>query len=279
MSLEIAISPCPNDTYIFHELHRGGFHGRPVVLEFADVEELNRRAIEEARHPVTKLSCFAMHAVEDTYRLIGSGGALGRGCGPLFLSHTPTSIGELSAKPGRLCRVLIPGRWTTAAFLTRTFLAAAGFDLEAIEFVPTRYDRIMPQLSAGEEQFGVIIHEERFTYRNHALHAVADLGDFWETETGAPIPLGCIAVRRDLTESLALDLEQAIRKSILSASLSDPETLSFIRRHSQSLDDSVIRAHIDLYVNDYSVDMKADGHAALKELFRRADLFAARTGR
>lgn len=278
MSLEIAISPCPNDTYIFYELSRRGFRGEPVALAFADVEELNRRAIEEQRHPVTKLSCFAMHAAEGSYRLLSSGGALGRGCGPLLLAGKRASVAELRDEPGRLRRILVPGRWTTAAFLTRMFLAAHGFDRDTIELVPTRYDLIMPQLAAGREELGVIIHEERFTYRKLSLEMVADLGDFWESETGSPIPLGCIAVRRDLDPDFDRELEKAIAESIRGISLEDRDAMAFIRSHSQSLEDEVIRAHIDLYVNDYSVEMKAEGHAALRELFRRADDLAAAGG-
>lgn len=273
MKLELAISPCPNDTYIFYELAKSGFAGHQIALEFADVEELNQRAIQEARHPITKLSCFAMHAAADRYQLLSAGGALGRGCGPLLLGREMIAPAELQKRPGQL-RVLVPGMWTTAAFLVRSFFDSIGFERHRLDFVPMRYDRIMPLLVSGQEELGVIIHEERFSYKQRGLFSIQDLGEFWEEETGYPIPLGCIALRRDLPGNMAQELTASIRKSIAKISLADPEAMSFIRQHSQSLEDDVIRAHIDLYVNDYSVDMGAEGQAAMEELFRRAEAFA-----
>ncbi len=278
MSLEIAISPCPNDTFIFYELQRRGLGQEGVELAFADVEELNRRALEEARHPVTKLSCYAYYFVRDTYRLLGAGGALGRGCGPLLLARRPTSVEEFRRALEKRPRILIPGHRTTAAFLTRAFLQSLGVHPRGIEFQAERYDRIVPALQSGTEEFGVIIHEERFSFARFGLHSVADLGEFWERDTGTPIPLGCIAVRRDLPESLDSELEGAIAESIRSISLVDPMAMTFIRKHSQALEDDIIRAHIDLYVNDYSIRMGPDGHRAMDELFRRAAAMSDASG-
>lgn len=268
-AIDLAISPCPNDTFIFHALAEQGLAGRPVQLEFADVEELNRRAIEEARHMITKLSFFAMLHVQDRYELLPSGGALGRGCGPLLISRHA----EPAPDPARdVRRILIPGRYTTANLLTRLFLKARGVDPESVEFVPTRYDRIIPELLAGAAEFGVIIHEERFTYKARGLHPVMDLGEWWEQTTGAPIPLGCIALRKDAPEDVRVAVTPAIQASLAAAwaAPQDPGLRAFVKCYSQELADDVIQSHIDLYVNDFTRDIGALGRAAIEELFARA---------
>jgi len=269
--IDVAISPCPNDTFIFAHLGRRGEEllGREIVLDFADVEELNRRAIEERRHRVSKMSYFAFARAREDYTLLPAGGALGRGCGPLLISGRDPGDGAEAA--GTLTRVLIPGRWTTANLLTHLFLADRGREIDSIEFVPTRYDRIIPALQSGEAAYGVIIHEERFTYQKRGLFAVQDLGEWWEQTTGAPIPLGCIAVRNDVKAELQERLTQAIRAS-LAAARQDPAAIrDFVKQYSQELDDEVIDQHIGLYVNDFSLDVGEEGQKAIAELFARAE--------
>ena len=271
-TFDLAISPCPNDTFIFGHMIRDGVDGASVETHFADVEELNRRALEEGRHAVTKLSFFAMSRLRDRYELLHCGGALGRGCGPLLISGKNFEGNEGAALDALRSggRVLTPGRWTTANLLTHLYLADRGLDVNAVDFVPVRYEQIMPALTKGEADFGVIIHEERFTFQRHGLFRTADLGEWWESTTGLPIPLGCIAVRKDRAE-LRAGIEDAIRASIAKA-YAQPESLNaFIKEHSQALEEDVIRAHIDLYVNDFSKDMGATGRAAVDELFTRAD--------
>lgn len=267
--IDLAISPCPNDTFIFHALQQRGLAGHPVRLEFADVEELNRRALEEARHMITKLSFFAMLHVRDRYELLPTGGALGRGCGPLLITRRAAPAPDFVR---HLTRILIPGRYTTANLLTRLYLKSQGVDPGAVEFVPTRYDRIIPELLAGSAEFGVIIHEERFTYQARGLHAVQDLGEWWEQTTGAPIPLGCIALRNDAPEDVRAAVTPAIQASVAAAwaAPEDPGLRAFVKRYSQELADDVIQAHIDLYVNDFTRDIGAAGRRAIDELFARA---------
>ena len=268
MKLDLGISPCPNDTFIFYHLSKQGVAGNPVRLVFADVEELNRRAIEEARHAITKLSYAAMARLGGRYRLLQTGGALGRGCGPILISYDPMSADEAR---GRMRRVLIPGKYTTANLLMHLYLNDHGVDVSRIEFIPVRYDEIIPALNSGDADFGVIIHEERFTYKDHGLSAVQDLGAWWEAATGLPIPLGCIAVRTDVPEHLIPAIENGIRSSLQQARREPASTWNFIKEHSQSLEDDVIRAHINLYVNELSLDVDAEGRQAIDELFRRAE--------
>lgn len=283
LKLDLAISPCPNDTFIFHHLLRPNFlPGLEFEPFLEDVEELNRRAIEERRHQITKLSYYALAAVTNDYRILKSGGALGRGCGPLLLSSQPLGPNELPQRAAGHPRFLIPGRWTTANLLLRSYLQHAGLEPECFEFLPLRYDRIIKRLRDGEDHFGVIIHEERFTFEQAGLHAVVDLGDFWERETGLPIPLGGIAIRRDVDGGLTERIEGGIRESLRRARANPESTGDFVRRHAQSLDDDVIAAHIGLYVNDFSLDLGEEGRRAVERLFsvaRATDPRVARTNR
>lgn len=275
MKLDLAISPCPNDTFIFYHLLQPDFlPGIDIELFLKDVEELNRCAIAERRHAITKLSYYALSAVLHDYRLLNSGGALGRGCGPLLLSSQPFRPDELRRYAAVHPRFLIPGRWTTANLLLRSYLQYAGLEPERFEFIPLRYDRIIERLQSGEDHFGVIIHEERFTHTKAGLYAIVDLGEFWERETGLPIPLGGIAVRRDIEEESVARIESGIRESLRLARANPERVRDFIRDHARSLDDEVIAAHIALYVNEFSYDLGEEGRRAVEKLFeyaRKAD--------
>lgn len=275
--LDLAISPCPNDTFIFHHLIENSqtLLGAPLRLELADVEELNRRAIQEQRHAITKLSFFAMSRLRDHYEMLGNGGALGRGCGPLLITNRARTDSP-PVNPREIRRVLIPGRYTTANLLTHLYFADQGLsadEINGIEFEATRYEQILPALREGRADFGVIIHEERFTFERAGLSAVRDLGEWWEQATGLPIPLGCIAVRKDIVAAglSAAKIEAAIRASLDRAYAYPNEGGAFIKEHAQALEDEVIAAHIELYVNQFSRDTGPDGQRAIQELFRRAD--------
>lgn len=272
--IDLAISPCPNDTFIFHHLIENAQEllGASLRLEMADVEELNRRAIQEQRHAITKLSFFAMSRLSEHYQMLGNGGALGRGCGPLLITNQSTPVDISSIK-----KILIPGHFTTANLLTHLFLADQGLDpahIQQVQFEPVRYEQILPALQKGQADFGVIIHEERFTFERAGLFAVQDLGKWWEDTTGLPIPLGCIAVRKDMlaTGLSAEKIETAIRDSLAHAYAHPESGKDFIQTHAQALEDEVIQAHIQLYVNDFSRDAGPDGQRAIAELFRRAAL-------
>lgn len=268
--LTLGFSPCPNDTFIFHGL----VHGRietgcpdfaPPVL--ADVETLNEWALEE-RLDVTKISFHAFGHVMDKYVLLRSGSALGRGCGPLLVTKTPVSPEDLSQ-----LTVAIPGRYTTAAMLLKLFAPLCH------NLVIKRFDEIMPSICSGEVDAGVIIHESRFTYQEHGLVCVSDLGEWWEKETGHPIPLGGIAARKDLGLETIRRIDRCVRLSVRQAFEAPEKSREYVRQHAQELDDLVIRNHIGLYVNAFSEDLGEEGIAAIEEFIRRgqkAKIFACR---
>ena len=253
--LTMGYSPCPNDCFAFHALAFGlveaPFRIRPVLL---DIEELNRQAHRGAFH-LTKLSVGAFAAVGDRYRLLRSGAALGHGVGPLVVTRTPMSLAE--AVRGR---VAIPGRETTAYRLLR--LAAP----ELGDVVELRYDRILRAVSDGEVDAGLIIHESRFTYAEHGLHRAIDLGDWWEHETGLPVPLAGICARSDLDDATAAAAERAIRSSVQYAFDHPAASRDYVQAHAQELSDEVQQQHIALYVNAHTLDIGDDGLRAITRL-------------
>ncbi len=256
-SLKLGFSPCPNDTFIFYALVHGLVES-PVGLEpvLEDVETLNRWALS-GELPLTKLSYAAYARVRDRYVALRSGGALGRGVGPLLVARRP-----LAGLRG--VRVAIPGRHTTAFLLLSLY--AEGF-----EPLEVRYDRILPLVAQGEVEAGLIIHESRFTYPQYGLVQVADLGAWWEAETGLPLPLGAILARRDLGEGLIRALDRAVRQS-LEYALAHPEaTLPYLKAHAQELSEEVIWAHVRTYVNEFSLDVGEEGERAVARLLGEAE--------
>jgi len=264
-TLSLAYSPCPNDTFIFAAWTRGMLTGAtPVAVVLDDVEALNEAA-RAGRFVLTKVSYGAIPYLLEKYRILRAGGALGRGCGPLLLAR-PDADGNVPAladfKPH--ARIAIPGAMTTAFMLLRLALPVP-FDA-----VPMRFDRIVDAVARGEVDAGLIIHESRFTYQQSGLAEVADLGAWWESETGHPIPLGAILVRRDVSDDEARRLDETIRTSLAYARNHDAAVAPYVREHAFEMDESVMRAHVGLYVNDYSIDVGDDGEAAVRELFKRA---------
>ena len=253
--LTFGYSPCPNDTFAFHALTHGlveaPFRVRPVLL---DIEELNRRA-HQGEFDLTKMSVGAFAAVGDRYRLMRSGAALGEGVGPLVVTRTPMSLEE--AVRGR---VAIPGRETTAFQLLR--LAAPSLT----DVVEVRYDRILRAVRDGEVHAGLIIHESRFTYAEHGLSRAADLGDWWTSETGLPVPLAGICARDDLDEATVLAAELAIRASVQHAFDHPEASREYVRANAQEMSAEVCAQHIALYVNDFSRDIGAAGLRAIQRL-------------
>lgn len=267
--LTLAYSPCPNDTYIFAAWANGLVPDAPpvrVVLD--DVEALNSAA-RAGRFALTKVSYGAIPYLLGDYRILRAGGALGRGCGPLVVANDKglRRLSDLSAAT----RVAIPGHLTTAYLLLR--LATK----EPVRAIEMRFDQIVDAVARDEVDAGLIIHESRFTYARAGLHQVADLGEWWEAQTGRPIPLGAILASRALGEKLALEASDAIRRSLAFARANDAAVAPYVRAHAFEMDEIVMRQHIALYVNEFSDDLGEDGIAAVDELFARgtaAGLFA-----
>ncbi|MFM2140163.1 MAG: hypothetical protein RLZZ25_428, partial [Gemmatimonadota bacterium] len=243
-TLTFGYSPCPNDTFAFHALSHGLVETpvtiRPVLL---DIEELNRRA-HHGEFDLTKLSVGAFAGVGDRYRLLRSGAALGYGVGPLVVARTPRSL-EAAVRG----RVAIPGRETTAYRLLRTAAPAIA------ETVEMRYDAILAAVRDGEVDAGLIIHESRFTYADHGLVKVIDLGEWWEAETGLPVPLAGICARADLDAETVTAVERAIRASVQYAFDHPEASRAYVRAHAQEMSAEVCAAHIRLYVNAQSLDV------------------------
>ena len=227
--------------------------------QLADVETLNQLAID-GQLDLTKISYHALGHLRDRYVLLHSGGALGRGCGPLVIAPEKTSMQALHGK-----RIAVPGKLTTANLLLQLY--GTGFD----NLLVVPFDQIMPSLNRGEADAGVIIHESRFTYRESGFHEILDLGAWYESDTGLPIPLGGILARRDLGSETIRAVDEAIRASLEYAREHASEPRGYIRDHAQELDDQVIDAHIDLYVNAFTLDLGEQGVAAVKTLLGRAE--------
>lgn len=264
-TLSLAYSPCPNDTFIFAAWTRGLLSGAPpvkVVLD--DVEALNEAA-GAARFELTKVSYGAIPYLLRSYRILRAGGALGRGCGPLVVAKPDAqgSVPTLATLP-RNARIAIPGYKTTAYLLLRLALG------REVEPVRMRFDHIVDAVARGEVDAGLIIHESRFTFGAAGLACVADLGAWWERETGRPIPLGAILVRRDVPWEDAATIDAIIRKSLAFAYSNGAAIAPYVREHAFEMDEDVMRAHIALYVNEYSVDLGDEGTAAIETLFERA---------
>lgn len=262
--VRLGFSSCPNDTFMFHALVHGPSTPAGLAFEVVmeDIEALNERARGGGPEAldVTKLSAAALGHVLDRYVVLRSGAALGRGCGPLVVRRTGDGPGTLPELAGR--RVAVPGLGTTAFLLLRSFAPA-------FEPVPMRFDRIMPAVARGEVEAGLIIHESRFTYADHGLVEVADLGTVWETTTGLPLPLGVIAIARGHADAFGHAIEAGLRASIAHAWAYPEASRAYIRAHAQELGDEICRRHIELYVNAFSADLGELGRAALEALLER----------
>jgi len=262
-TLSLGYSPCPNDTFIFYALvhgkiDTGGLKFKEILL---DVETLNLSAMKRELD-ITKVSYNAFGNLRDDYCLLRSGGALGRGCGPLVVASKECEMKDLKGKT-----IAIPGELTTAYLLLQLYDPDFRSNVKAMPF-----HEIMGAVKEGKADAGLIIHEGRFTYSSYGLKKIIDLGAWWEKETDMPIPLGCIIAERSLGIDVISKIERLIRESVQYA-MSRPEMLGvkYIKEHSQELDDSVIDEHIKLYVNDYSIDLGDDGIRAVRKLLDMAE--------
>jgi 1,4-dihydroxy-6-naphthoate synthase len=258
--IPIGFSPCPNDTFIFDALvnckiDTGNLQFEPVL---EDVQTLNEWALTE-KLPVTKLSYGVLPLVLDKYNLLDSGSALGTGVGPLLITNSITGEDNIEKK-----LIAIPGKNTTAHLL---------FSLaypNAKNKIFIRYDEVENFVLAGKG-LGVIIHENRFTYKEKGLLKITDLGDYWETKTGLPIPLGGIVIKKTVQPQIQAQVNLLIKQSIEFAFKNYPSLNDYIRNNAQEMSEDVMRMHIDLYVNKYSLDLGADGHAAVNKLLEIAE--------
>lgn len=255
MSLSIAFSPCPNDTFVFHALVHGLVEGAPELdVTYADVDVTNTAA-EKGRFDLVKVSYAALPWLLDRYELLPCGGALGYGCGPLVLTNGGTVDGG---------RVAVPGERTTAYLLFR--LWAGKHQPARIDVVP--FHEIMPGVADGRYDAGLVIHEARFTYQRYGLTALADLGQWWQDETGLPIPLGAILAKRG-----TVDPAQAagwIRDSVRQAWTAPARSQGYVLEHAQELEPDVVAQHIALYVNEFTENLGDEGYAAVRTLLNRA---------
>lgn len=256
MKLTLGFSPCPNDTFMFDAMvhHKIDTEGLVFEVLLADVAQLNKWALA-GKLDVTKLSFNAFTQCVDKYALLDSGAALGRNCGPLLIKKPNIVLSEKSS-------IAIPGKNTTANFLlTLAFPAYTNKE----EFL---FSEIEEKVMNEEVDGGLIIHENRFTYQEKGLEKVMDLGAFWENKTGLPIPLGGIVASRKLAKERQNKIESILRKSVEYAFTNPKSSAEYVMYHAQEMDKKVLDAHINLYVNDFSISLGEEGRSAVKKVFK-----------
>lgn len=258
-SISLAFSPCPNDTFMFAALANGWIDTGEFKFEIimADIEELNRLA-GDGKTDISKMSFPAFAHAADEYILLQSGSALGKGCGPLLISKN--MFGEEEVKN---LSIAIPGKMTTANLLLSIFFPEVNNKTEML------FSEIENAVMEGKCDAGVIIHENRFTYRNKGLQLLSDLGKKWENTAHLPLPLGCIAGKKILGEETLLKVEGLIKQSIEFAFSHTEKVMPYVRVHTQEMDEYVMQQHIELYVNHYSIALSAEGRQAVSELLNK----------
>lgn len=261
--MKIIFSPCPNDTFIFHALVHGLVPGAPELdVTYADIDVTNNLAEANGGADIMKISYAALPWILKDYALIPCGGALGRGCGPLVLSND--SAAEPSSLSGKT--VAVPSERSTAYLLFRLW-AAQKIPGGAGKIIVMPFNEIMPAVRDGKVDAGLVIHEARFTYEAYGLTMLTDLGDWWEEDTGLPIPLGAIIAKKSLDLKA---VESWIRQSVQYAWNNPEASKDYVMEHAQEMSRDVAKAHIDLYVNEFSEDLGKDGYAAVTSLLNRA---------
>lgn len=260
MKLSVGFSPCPNDTFIFDALIHQKIDTKGISFEviLADVEELNQRALA-GELDITKLSYHTLAYVREQYYLLKSGGALGYQCGPLLIAKKQLTREEVISG-----KIAIPGKLTTANFLLGLAYP------EAKHKIPYLFSDIENAVLSGEVDAGLIIHENRFTYHSKGLIKLIDLGEYWEEKTQLPIPLGGIAMKREHPISLVQQIDELVKASVQYAFDHPNDSKEFISQHAQEMDPVVCQNHIDLYVNQYSLQLGHQGVSAVNTLFENA---------
>ena len=251
MDLQIAISTCPNDIYIFYALIEKRIPTNlNLKFSFFDIEDLNKKCLNN-EFDIIKISANLYPKVKENYYILDAGSALGFNCGPLVVSKYYSTFKDLKNK-----RIAIPGENTTANRLFNIFMK------EPIKIIYMRFDKIIPAIINEEVDAGVIIHEGRFVYENYNLKKIVDLGELWERKTEMPIPLGIIVAKKNLPESILNAMNSLIKKSI---KFPDKD-FNFIKNFAVELDDNTIKKHIELYVNKFSYSLGETGKEAIKKL-------------
>jgi len=257
--LTLAYSPCPNDTYLFYAMIHNEIQCNNLAFDVihADVEQLNQAA-RKSTYDITKLSFHAVGHLLDTYALLRSGSALGHKCGPLIVAPKGADQSILNQ-----ATIAVPGIWTTANLLLGLYLKSQP------DIIPMSFEAIMPSIQQGRYQAGVIIHEGRFTYDQFGLTCLVDLGEWWENETHLPVPLGCIALKRNMAH-LARPIEKCIKSSLVFSNNHPEKASEYIRHHAQETSQNVIDQHIQLYVNENTFELSQTGILAIETLFENA---------
>ncbi|MEZ4887401.1 MAG: 1,4-dihydroxy-6-naphthoate synthase [Chitinophagales bacterium] len=259
-TLSLGFSPCPNDTFIFDALVNDKIDTEGIDFNFhiADVAELNKMAFEGALD-ITKLSYHALGYVLDKYELLHAGSALGNNCGPLLIAKEEIDLGKVTD-----LKIAIPGKFTTANFLLSLAFPTAMNKEEML------FSEIEDAVLKGRVDAGLIIHENRFTYQEKGLKKLIDLGEYWETETELPIPLGGIVIRRSLPVAIKSKINNLVKKSVENAMKNPNDTLPYVSQYAQEMNHKVMMQHIDLYVNEYSLNLGEKGQKAIIQLFQTA---------
>ena len=262
MKLSLGFSPCPNDTFMFDGLVNSKINHSPFTFDVSikDVEELNNRAFQN-EFDITKVSFHAYAYISSDYQILNSGSALGHNNGPLLISKRkiyPDEVNDLN--------IAIPGKYTTANLLLSV---AFPFIQHKKEYL---FSDIEEVVLSDEADAGLIIHENRFTFQNKGLKKIIDLGEWWEKQTESPIPLGCIIIKRNIPSQIKKEISRLIHDSIQYAFSYPDNSRSYIKEYAASMDENVIKQHIDLYVNDYSVNLGEKGKEAILKLYEKAGI-------
>lgn len=260
MQLSLGFSTCPNDTFIFDAMvhQKIDTEGLTFDLTLGDVEELNKLAFSKDL-AITKLSYHAYAHVFENYQLLESGSALGRNNGPLLISKNEYGLSDLES-----LRLAIPGKYTTASLLLQSLFPQAKNTTEML------FSDIENAVLSGEVDAGLIIHENRFTYKDRGLHKIVDLGAEWEAQTGNAIPLGGIVVDRSLPDEIKQTVQRVLKRSVEYAVNNPSESVSYMKQYAQEMAESIMKQHVDLYVNNFTVELGDEGRVAIKELYSRA---------
>ena len=264
----LGFSPCPNDCFMFDAMVFGKIdtEGLEFDVIMDDVESLNTMALDN-QLDISKISYHTFLYLSEKYKILNSGSALGNGCGPILISRDDnmrTIIDNLKTKDNNI-RIAIPGRYTTANLLLNIAFP------EFVNFFEMKFFDIEDAVLKGDVDAGVIIHENRFTYQDKGLYKVLDLGEFWETLAIAPIPLGGIAIKKDIPDEIKLKVNRVLRRSIEYAFNNPQASRAFVKRNAQEMSEEVIFKHIDLYVNNFSIDLGNEGKRAVYLLMQHAN--------